>query len=238
MRRIAAPIQALLSIVTREQQDIAAVIREYETYLNQTFPRQKDFHHEEALGSLYLGFDMPEFMSRGTHQFVFRLDNNWVAKTHFEPALSTHGVVLGYSVATSALPRTLKKLGIRHLPHYYIGCSMKNGAATLSPGSEFVITPDLTANGRYEVTDVSQERIADLDNSDEVRSQLTCCVKNLMRFNGRNEAYRIRIGGGHKSAEGNSARKAIERMHLLRTKDGIGRLFLADLDHIQLIVNS
>ena len=183
----------------------------------------------------FLKRNAPEVRTLGTRQIILDIGNGYVGKTKLRVVTPNYYILMGspYYPDLDQTIKTLAELGFDVPEHHCIEIKNQNGKIVVEDsGFGFVITRDLTENGRYRVEDVKNEHFETLLNGEELRQQLTDAQKTLREiYDGKNPRYRMEVNA-HATVKG--PQEAIRHMFFTQI-DPItnrGKLVLGDLDHV------
>lgn len=190
---------------------------------------------------LYLRKETP--IARGTHQVVLRLTQDYVAKTRPCATTSTHYVISPQSAYEDVLRSTNQALadlgfaacGILLPEHHFLQAERDGNAirTTLRAGmTSFVITPDLTANGRYALLELDDDRVKALANAPALQHTTEHALASLqVLYEDPHSRYYVGVNG-HATADGPQA--AFRHLFLVQVdpQTNTGQLAAADQDHL------
>jgi hypothetical protein len=237
--------ESLVNILRREQTILGQAPEEYKKLLleQKTTPLLLEMILENAM---YVRKNIPEFISKGTGQFLIRLTDKYLAKFSVREETSTHITIISYHPNLENNVPVLKEIfpNLYVADHHYFGMLKKNNF-TLEKGHECVITNDLTENGKYELLDAKilyntghNKTIQTLSNSSSIKSELYLIISQLMEIKSdKNSKYALtynRHVNERYSASCGSMDEAALNMFFTQidktTREG--KLIAGDLDHI------
>ena len=113
--------------------------------------------------------------------------------------------------------------------HKIVGLRIENNQIKIDPkGIGLTIADDLSGNGTYLVSDISEVLIDDLDNAEEFTTNYQRHIEALLSFYHHPEI----IGSINRHSPPENPLNSIKRMLLARVKDKVGEIAIGDLDNI------
>ncbi len=230
----------LEEILTREWKLKGSSLEDYKIYLKKKYPKDPDAEICEMLtlcNPYFLRKNISELITRGTNQIILRLNKNYLGKTRLLNGgeTSSHYFLHSYTYESNVIdnPRILNKLGFEIPKHNYVEIEHKNGNFKVkNEGFGFVITKDLTENGKYKIEDVQEKHFENLSNGAELKKQLNDSLKILQEiYDKKNPLYLINVNR-HATEEG--PQEAFKHMFFtqINPTTNTGKLVLGDLDHV------
>lgn len=230
----------LEEILTREWNFRGSALEDYKIYLKKECPEEPDAEINRMVfefNPYFLRKNIPELMAKGTNQIVLKLNNKYVGKTKLfkEAETPNHHVLYSETYSSYILnnSKILNELGFEIPEHDYVGIEHKNGNFKVKDeGFGFVITKDLTENGKYKIEDVKEEHFETLSNRAELRQQLINSLKILQEiYDKKNPFYLMKVNN-HVTKQG--PEEAFKHMFFtqINSNANTGKLVLGDLDHI------
>jgi len=213
-------------------------------------------HADEGI---YIRKDSPFLIGAGTSQILFRLDDSTVAKSqysHRNRNFSHYRISEGYEPGRMQTESILKQLGLNVPYHVYLHNASDSSKDALGDTKYtfqildndheralFILTEDLTENGKFIVKEFEKNAIRTLDNRKQLAEEYKMFFDLLygMRFqkeNRNNQKYEITANNHLMRSTDYS--EAINHLFLLKINPNTnkGELVAEDTNHLDIYLNS
>jgi len=212
--------------------------------------------------SLYIRKNSSFLAAAGTSQIVLRLDDTTLVKSVYARGernkLSHYVLMNGYEPGRIKAERILKELGLNVPNHIYVSNNPEPNSGVWGKerydfrllddelyegyhGSAlFLLTKDLTENGKYVVKEFEENTLNNIDNKKQLMEEYKAFYNILynIRFQDNSNNKYLLTGNGHTMESGDIS-GAINHLFLLKINPNtnIGELVAEDTNHIDIWCN-
>ncbi|MBU0979247.1 MAG: hypothetical protein KJ709_00440 [Nanoarchaeota archaeon] len=229
-------MRALELILTRESADDDKRIDELKERLLRGYSAKDLAEQLPYLGlshpMVFLSRGADELFDQGSEQIVIQLGTGYVGKTCPRHEMRRHYAIAPSMSYETRLPESIENMrgmGLSVPEAYFVGVEKtEDGIKTFDGGLSFMITPDQTERGKYQLLDIFDPRVKGLTNSDEVIGSYFMEFKRLKAiYDGEDPEYTLEVHNHH-TREGPEL--AIMKMYMVRwdTDKNTGELTMLD----------